>query len=280
MRLVGILLILLTLLCGCVGTEVGNPEDTKTSNVSVEFSGYDSQQRGALTLASGVEIDEAWLVFDELRLREAANCDGGQEVDVDRAFAVELISGRELPALDGFARPATRYCRLELRFAESDIDALPSEAPAELDGLSILVRGSYDGTPFVVRDDFSDRFRLDGSFTLSEEREPLLVAFALDRWLNASDFEAAAGDSEIVIDDSNNSDLLDLFRDRVRQSAGLFRDSNEDGELQDDEFEELADGDSDDDSSVEETDAGLEADEGDADSDESDASDEEGDAGL
>ncbi|QDG49449.1 hypothetical protein FIV42_01455 [Persicimonas caeni] len=250
----------LSLIGACVGTEVGNPQ---TSDVTVEFSGYDGQQRGALTLASGIEITEAWLVFDELRLREAANCSGSDETDYDQAFAVELISGREFPALDMLSSEATRYCRMELRFAESDLDSLPAGVPAELDGLSVLVRGSYDGTPFVVRDDYKDTFRMDGDFTLSASREPLLVAFALDEWLAAEELDGADGDAEILIDADNNSDLLDSFRENMKRSAALFRDANEDGELQADETDELADGDVDDDSSDDEADAGdAEADAG------------------
>lgn len=241
MRIQALVIFVCAALTSCVGTEVGNPQDT---SVSVEFGGYDRQQRGALTLANGVEISEAWLVFDELRLREAADCSGGTQVDVDQAFAVELVSGQEFPGLDAFRRPAGRYCRLEMRLAEADPGELDSGVPSELAGLSILVRGSHDdGTPFVLRDDFNETFRLDGDFRLQDERDRLLVAFALDQWISPAQLDAAEGDTEIVIDENTNRDILDAFRDNVRRSAGLFRDRNDDGALQDDEFgEQLADG--------------------------------------
>jgi hypothetical protein len=230
--------LLALMIAGCVGTEVGNPQDT--SKVSVDLTAYERQIRGALTLANGIEIEQAWLVFEELSLRSAANCqeseDDDGEFEIEHAFAVELISGQQFPAIAPFDKQATEYCRLEMDLADADLSVLPEGVPAELAEMSILVRGKRDdGTPFTLRDDFNDTFRLDGPFSLEAGIEPLVVAFALDDWLSPAQLDEAEGDAQIVIDKDTNADLLDPFRDSVRRSAALFRDANGDGELQDDE---------------------------------------------
>jgi hypothetical protein len=223
------------LAAGCTGSHVGNP-----SELTLALTGFDGSEPGALTLGSGVVVDEAWVVLDRVRLRTAEDCGRRDEAtDVPAPLAAELVSGRMLPARPELAASATRYCRVELRFDdldEGDLDGVPADLP----GRSILVRGARaDGVAFELSTDAKDPFRLDAEdepFALPEGATGLLVGFAMDEWLDAAALDGAEvgtrdGAPFITIDDRDNGALHDTFRAAVRESARLFRDENRDGQL-------------------------------------------------
>ena len=224
------------LAAGRTGSHVGNP----TAQLSLALTGYDAAEPGALTLSSGVEVSEAWVVLDRVRLRTADECGKHDETtDVPAPLAAELVASRMLPALPELEALATSYCRVELRFHDLDADGLPG-APADLPGRSILVRGvRADGVAFEIAADVRDAFRLDAEdmpFQIATGDGGLLVAFAMDEWLDATALEAAEvgtrdGEPFVTIDEASNGPLYAAFRDAVRESARLFRDQDSDGHL-------------------------------------------------
>jgi hypothetical protein len=218
-------------IAGCVGTEVGNPQED--ASVSVEFKGVEQPRPSALTLSSGVRIDEAWLVFSESSVELASSCDEDDEIDVDQPFVVELVSGSELPTPNMFTRPRANYCRFELEVAALTVDELPAGVPDDLDATSLWVRGARaDGTPFVLRSQVETTIELAGDIALTGDRESLIVAFAVDRWFEDAGLDAAEGTDEIAIDDENNVDVLEAVNGNIAGSALLLRDSNDDGAAQ------------------------------------------------
>lgn len=233
MRTLAILVVALA--GGCDGSHIGNP-----SELSLALTGYDGSEPGALTLASGVTVDEAWVVVDRVRLRTAEECGKRDELtDVPAPLVAELVDGVMLPGKPEVEAAATAYCRVEVRFDDLD-EGVVEGVPDDLPGRSILVRGARaDGVAFEVAADVKDSFRLDAEdepFELPEGAAGLLVGFAMDEWLEATALDAAEvgtrdGDPLIVIDDASNDDLYDAFRDAVRESARLFRDQDRDGRL-------------------------------------------------
>ncbi|MGM0557869.1 MAG: hypothetical protein ACQEVA_15900 [Myxococcota bacterium] len=220
------------LMASCVGTEVGNPQD-ENADVSVQFTGVEQPPPNALTLSSGVRIDEAWLVFSEASVELASQCDEDGEIDVEQPFAVELVGGSELPAPNMFTRPQGSYCRFELELDALDAADLPEDVPAELVNTSVLVRGARaDGTPFELRSTTDESIAIEGDFAFDRTEESLLVAFALDRWFADAGLDALTATDPIVIDDEVNSTVLEIINESIPKSALLIRDENRDGAAQ------------------------------------------------
>lgn len=234
MKRLGALLVL-ALSAGCTGSHVGNPAE-----LTLALTGFDGSAPGALTLGSGIVVDEAWVVLDRVRLRTAEECGRHDETtDVPAPLAAELVSGRMLPARPELAARPTTYCRVELQFDDLDEGVLEG-VPPDLAGRSVLVRGARaDGVAFELATDVKDSFRLDAEddpFALPAGATGLLVGFAMDEWLDAAELAGAEvgtrdGAPFVTIDDRANSGLHDSFRDAVRESARLFRDENRDGQL-------------------------------------------------
>lgn len=218
---------------GCTGTEIGNPQD---SAVNLELVAYEAPPQGqALTLRNGVTLDEAWLAFDEIRLRPSASCNGETRVDLQGPIVVELRSGTERPALR-LVRAAARYCRVELRLGR--LREATGDAPAALVGASVLIRGRRaDGIPFELRDDLSETLRVEGDFSLTAANEALVVGFDVGRWLLASSLDTAQVEGDrITIDREHNAALRDEIIGELRRAIDLYRDENRDGALQADEL--------------------------------------------
>lgn len=227
----GAIVAALCVLASCVGTEVGNPQDD--TDVSVQFTGVEQPPPNALTLSSGLRVDEAWMVFSESSVELAENCEEDEEIDVEQPFVVELIGGSELPGPNMFTRPRGDYCAFEVELGALAADELPADTPAELASISILVRGALsDGTPFVLRSTTEESISLEGEFAFTAESEALLIAFALDRWFAESGIDDIAGGDIALIDGENNADVLEAVNERIPDSALLIRDTNEDGAAQ------------------------------------------------
>ncbi len=231
------ILLLSLYLASCAGTEVGNPQDAE---VSVQVQGLDRSTPGALTLASGVTIEEAWLVVEGVSLRTGQECDETVTTNYDFINVVELIEGVEYPGYDMATLPAREYCRFIMDLHAPTVDELPAEATDELEGHSIFLRGTTpDGTPFEIRHEESESLEFHGRFTLRPETQALFAVFEVDRWLSPEQLEKADdGESPtIVISEDSNSDLLEDFLEALEESGILVRDENEDGVLQDEELD-------------------------------------------
>lgn len=222
------------LCAGCVGTEVGNPQDVEEeqTEVSFEFAAV-APAPNALTLANGLEIDRAFLAVEELGLRRASDCDGDNRLDLERPFSVDIVTGDTQPALGPVLRPAVSYCRLEIEISAPEArDGLP----AELDGKSVWVTGSTaDGTPFEISLQESDELRIDGEFTLERGGDALIVGFDLASWVSPAELESVIpADDGVIRIDSDNGDSEELVSDilkNVADSITLFRDINNNGRL-------------------------------------------------
>lgn len=214
-------------LAACTGTDVGNPA------VDVNFAAYN------LTAPSAT-VDRATMQVERIRLRPAADCDGGAEIEIEGPFAIDLTTPTSIGDLTDVEIEAQAYCRLELRWHPDDDS-----------GLAIEVSGDADGTPFDVRSRRNDELRLEATdadgFTIDDATSALFVAFDMAAWLDGVDVASAEldGDGVAVIDDDANGDLLDVFEDNVTDAADLFDDDDGDGSLDDDEHgdgDELAEG--------------------------------------
>lgn len=214
----------------CVGTDVGNPQGEEIE-IEVEFAAFEETAAGALTLDQGVEIDEAWIVIDRIRLRRADPCEDDGEFDLRSPIIANLLRPEETIGTRRFTRRSGDYCRFIVEFDDIDEEDLPAGAPAQLAEHSIFIAGRRDdGVAFELRADFGDRFRLDAEespFRLERVEELLQVAFAANTWFDVDALNALESDGDMIrIDDDNNAAILEDFRDAIKNSARLFRDGN------------------------------------------------------
>ena len=216
---------------GCVGTEVGNPQDNE-SEVTVEFTAEPQDPR-ALTLSNGIDISEAWMGVEEVGLRESSRCEDSERFDDESPFAVELITGEEIPGAAMLTQTATSFCRLELEL-ESVAESIPG-APEALGEASIYMIGTLeDGTPFEVLAEVTETVRLQGPFDAAGTTR-LLVSFDLQNWLIPEDFEGIEPDANgtLILDPEVAGDVNERIAQAVLESARLIRDNNENGVLDD-----------------------------------------------
>lgn len=217
----------------CVGTEVGNPQDADTSEVSMGFAAVERTAPQALTLANGIEFIEAWMVIEEIEFKDGTDCDQEVPSNFEGIHVVEFISGQQIPPYDMSSLPPRDYCRMEINLEGFEHADLPAGAPEELNELAIWIRGRHaDGTPFVLSSESSETLLLHGPFELFAGRQALFIVFALSQWLSLEQLDDAKGDGEILIDDEHNPTLLDEFLDNLEKTVFLVRDENEDGQLQ------------------------------------------------
>lgn len=233
------LLFLILGLAGCVVTDVGNPQThtPQKTETPLKLVAYDSSVNAnlanALTLAIGLEVTHAWVSIDELQAK-ACDVDGVEPLDVTFApFFVDLISGQAYPEPIKFASEST-FCELSMEFKPAE-GVLPSGVPADMQGLSVMVRAiRKDGTPVQVFGDFSETLRLRGAVDL-RDMDSLFVGFAANEWFDEEVQTLSAEDGLVVVDPNTNTDSYDVFRESFKNSSRLFRDEDRDGELDDDE---------------------------------------------
>lgn len=233
------------LICvGCAGTEVGNPGD-QDANGTIEFTARAEATAGGLTLASGIEVTEAWFALDEVRIDGVERCldessDEDHDEDLTRRAFVEVVSGLELPSPVAFSEMPGEFCRLRMRYEASEAPTeLPVGTPAALHEQTVLIRGfTPSGVPFELRsrDEFETELTAPEGmpFALETGQHRLFVAFAMQTWFAEVDLDALAdaqGGEMLVIDEDTEGDALDVFEDALSQSARLYRDVNLDGVL-------------------------------------------------
>ncbi len=220
-------------LAGCVGTDVGNPQD-ESAEVELDVKGYDGSDPNALTLPSGLRIDSAWISLSQFEFRQANACTTSGDV-VEQPILVDLISNQTATDRPLFSIPAGDYCRLDAGFVPWSTD-VPEGAPSDIAGYSVVIEGARaDGTEFTVRSDMDMALQLNaqnGAFGLEIGAQSLIIGFAVDEWFNETALDAIdAGGSEIVINPSNNPAIYGQFNAALRRSGRLFRDANADHAL-------------------------------------------------
>jgi hypothetical protein len=248
------------LLSGCVATDVGNPDDGEFA-ATVDFVGYEANGGAnaepmptGLTLASGVEIDRVVVGFDRFKLRDAEDCEGDSEIDVERYVVSELLEGSDYPELPRIVRDVRQFCRFELEVKKVSALDQPDGAPDEIVDRAVWIEGRLpDGTPFTIETREDDKLRLEPTrgefFELPDGESRLFLAFDLNTWFDGLSFDDVGEEEEdepvedgvLRIDAGVDEDWTKQFRENLVNSARLFRDLDDDGQLDaEEEAESLA----------------------------------------
>lgn len=221
-------------LSGCVGTDVGNPQEEGTAEVEIDVKGYDGSAPNALTLPSGLRIDSAWISMSQFEFRRAEECSAPGDV-FEQPILVDVISNETVTERPMFTTPAGDYCRLDAGFIPWS-GTVPAGAPAGIQGNSVVIEGARsDGTEFVVRSDMDMSLQMnaaDASFALEDGPEKLIIGFAVDEWFNETTLDAIdSGGNTIEISPNSNPAVYGQFNAALRRSSRLFRDENADNAL-------------------------------------------------
>lgn len=237
----------LLLLNRCGGTDLGGSEVGNPTFVGLKIVGID-QAASTKTLTDGTTLNTAKIVLERLRFRPLAECedDNGTENDFDFVgpYVVDLLNNSTLPSLDTATIPAGSYCRIELRLHKLDSDEIPTGVPSSdpiVDNAFYAEGATGLGTAFRISIEENDTFKLENNagFNVGVANDLFFIAFNLPEWFAGLDIDAGVqSGGVVVIDKDNNDDLYDAIVEKIKLSADLFKDANDDGSLDSDEHED------------------------------------------
>ena len=213
-------LFILTLLAGCVATDVGNPQ----IETEIEVNGYESDAPDALTLDNGLEVDSVFVKLNRFHLDRSQDCDD-TAADFQGVVLVDVLNGTSSAPVR-IDKDAGEFCRLRLQFTTDAVDGQPSEL---VDNSIVVIGRRLDDSPFLVTAPLTDELSLTGTFTLDEGSHLLQVGFFLNEWLD----DDLLGDNATL---NPEHPAYETFRSNVSTSARLFHDANRDGQLDSDEI--------------------------------------------
>lgn len=216
----------------CAGTDVGNPTMT-----NLQFSSYTTETT-ALSLQTGIVIEEAWLVLSLAELRQASRCNAEGDEQYLGPFIVEVVSGREYPTPILSSEHRT-FCQMRLDFVPLGAADQTADIPRELVGNTVFVKGRRaDGKQFTIsfasRDQDIQFRALGADFRLRDEEHNLFVGFDAASWFPdelSIDRLNSTPDDQLAITLETDINLVSQFEYNFTHSAGLFDDEDDDSIL-------------------------------------------------
>ncbi|THD66624.1 hypothetical protein E7Z59_12600 [Robertkochia marina] len=152
------------------------------------------------------------------------------EIELEGPFEVDLLAGSV--ELMNISVPVGEFEELEFKFDKS------MNQESELFGKSILVKGSYAGTPFVFWHDFNEEVEVDfedvqQNIVITEGTESITINFDITAIFNHDfgvDLSMATdgnGDGTIEIspmDEDGNNGLADTIKEAIKKHIELLDD--------------------------------------------------------
>lgn len=152
------------------------------------------------------------------------------EIELEGPFEVDLLAGEV--ELMNISVPVGEFEELEFEFDKS------MDQESELFGKSILVKGTYAGTPFVFWHDFNEEVEVDfedveQNIVITEGTESITINFDITEIFNHDfgvDLSMAAdgnGDGTIEIspmDEDGNNALADAIKEAIKNHIELLDD--------------------------------------------------------
>jgi hypothetical protein len=258
------LALLAALLLGCIGTDVGNPEDDSEivtgeeadGNVSLTalpLEAASSSRRDnplmnpkRLITADGLTIHTAWIAVDSLLLcQERKNKNPKCKRQKVGPAALNLITGETMPKQLKTLSKSGTYDTIVLNYQTSRSIGELVSVP-ELKDAAIFIQGiDLDGRPFTVSDGEGGQisFQPQGGVTVQKGDNLFALKLSPDKWLSA----AALGELDedpILISRAHNIPLFAYFERAFQTTTELLYDADADGDMSDEEREHpLASGD-------------------------------------
>lgn len=240
--------LMLALLCSTACTTHSGTDTGNATSLGIKVVG----------ITSGVALTEARIVLRNIDLDPLAACQAeaaSPQADnfesgftFEGPFVIDLLNDTSLPPANRIPIPSDTYCEIGLDFNRLGKEEAPEGIPTDdpIIGSALIVRGSRDdGTPFLVRLNEDDRFKLEGTSPdgFAIESVPggtlLFISFDLSAWFTGVDLNAAVvSNGMIVIDHDENAGLRSMIVENIKHSARLFKDLNGNGVLDGDESDD------------------------------------------
>lgn len=156
------------------------------------------------------------------------------------SFVFDLMTNTVSPEIPSVTVLDGTYRRLEFEVKPNRV----LEAADPLLNHSVYVAGTVtlNGTavPFTYALRLSEEFKIrapQGATVQPEAMNAVVIAFNPSLWFHAADFSSATQDATgtIVIDENNNTGLLDSVKEKIKESAKFGKDEDGDGEVEDEE---------------------------------------------
>jgi len=215
---------------GCAGTETGNGQRPKVSQVQLKLTDAATEAPGAPFVGAdadgvAVSVEAAWANVDRIDFRFAegescaelfdvndfydptvnpfgAKCSGDdQHLRLDGPFTVDLATGEASPSLAAVPLPMGDYRHAEAKLAQ------PTAAPratAESAEHTLLAYGMLgegeDAQPFALSLDFTAFAEFDGDFAAGAEDDRALLLFDVRSWFAALPLAECAANGEFDVD--------------------------------------------------------------------------------
>jgi hypothetical protein len=228
MRRLAYLACVLVTVCGCAGTETGNPPSARHVSLALllQSTNSDLVKVGSSELDDGaLRVDSAWVATNFLEL---LGCVGLDELELG-AMPWDLLH----PVARGLDTELASFCgtRLETLVADAGLGAVP---PGFL-GASLWVTGTRaGGTPVVVRSTAAlSLSSQNASQPLDASR--LVLTFDAAAWFSGVSVSALSPDSDGIVrlSPTSNPLLLQAVEGRAGDGATLRAERSDDGVLDD-----------------------------------------------
>jgi hypothetical protein len=224
---------------GCTGTETGNP----SFEGELAYDAYSSEPAVAALREGeqGAVVTQVWLVLGDVTFVDNNHCAAPEAAT---SHADGLGPGDHAPnagARTRFWLPIGEYCGVRLPLLRADADELPTGAPDELRGRSIVLEGELperDGAPFLIASKLEHTFALvadHASFELGPDTARVLLGFDVAAWLDGVELSAQDpdGDGRVVVSEDVHPELLSRFEDNLAQGVDVFFDPSGKGRFED-----------------------------------------------
>lgn len=216
---------ILILASGCVGTDVGNPQDNNDVDVTITLE-TDFQTTTQTLEAEGFSIIEANATLFAVEMSN--NCDADESALTEGPFPVDLLVAESIPVE---TQGPGAYCKATFSFGEAN---KPLENWLEISGTL------PDEREFRIEAQRSEKLIFNGrdSFVVDENGASFNLSFDALNWLK----DAALPDEDpVIISDTSNAALYNQFRQYFRDQSRLYKDSNRDNIIGPDERNPIAD---------------------------------------
>jgi hypothetical protein len=261
----------LTLLTACPGTRTGNPDTVLSmtaSNTTVvaQFNWFEKIIGSIFPFATAfapmtvitdlggntVDLTDAAVGIESVEFKTGETADGieEEEIELTGPYFIDLFATTP-DVLGVVSVPAQGYRRIKMKLHKPEDDAV--DVPAALGTNSIYIAGTVNMAAFSFATEEESEFEMGGSNPITPtSQSELLAVIRMGELIQSIDLTdlSTAGDKNItesnrvttstVMDpcpsiESNAPDLFTCFRNGLEAMSEFGKDSDGDGQLEDDE---------------------------------------------
>lgn len=226
---------------GSVGTSVRLALTDQAGKSVEDANGTAMTLEGAEAYVRHIEIDlpsgTSCADYAGFAFEEPVRCTE-DSIRIDGPFHFDLVTGVSTPSLVGVTLPAGTYNRIDVRFEPASPAGDLVTAGDDLDGSSMIARGTLatvdGGLPFTLRLAFNEdaRFETPNGVEVGEDASALWLRLDPSLWFaelpiarchEDGDLTVVDGTVRIEDRDGNCSDIENALKEAIKRSGQLDR---------------------------------------------------------